>query len=206
MSGDWFTVTELAALELPGLPTAPNNLRAYLKRIGALDWQEGKGWRKRAGSGGGVEFHACVLPTEAQAALRMKEAMVQPAAKRAAAKQSVARDGQWDWYERLPEKKKRVAMLRASALDSVTQMVRDGTDKTAAMAVVARRADVSRSTLYGWEAAVLGVPRGDWLPLLAPRHAGGQQRRDCDGEAWDMLRADWLRPERPTFESCFRRG
>ncbi len=205
MSEEWFTAAELAALRLPALPTAVPNLRAYLARNGALDAAEGRLWRQRAGKGGGVEYHLSALPVEAQAALRLQEKPVKAAEPRLTAKASITRDGLWNWYERLPAKKKAAAQLRATALDAVAAMVRGGEDKTVAIALVATQTGVSKSTLWNWENAVLGVPRGDWLPRLAPRHSGAAERRECPAEAWDMLRADYLRPERPTFEACFRR-
>lgn len=201
----WFTAPELAALRLEALPASVNKLRAFLARNGALDSAEGTRWRRRAGHGGGIEYHVSALPADAQAALHLHMQQAAQADARAQAKGALTRAGLADWYDRLPAKKKATAAARAAALDAVECLVRDGTDKTVAMALVARQADVSRSTLYAWEALVLGVARPDWLPRLAPRHAGAVERTACEAEAWDMLRADYLRPERPTFDACFRR-
>jgi putative transposase len=220
VTGEWHTASELASRQLPGLPTTAVAIRAYLERSGALDGAEGARWRKREGRGGGIEYHCSALPLQAQAALALQttdSSHSRSAAPRCRSEEGAApdapdqakgalkRDGMWQWFERLPEKKKRTAAERARALDAVEALISNGTDKLAAMALVAREANVSRSTLYAWEALVLAIPREDWLPHLAPRHVGSLQRSECDSEAWDFLRADYLRPERPTFEACYRR-
>lgn len=205
LAGEWFTAAEMAALHLPLIPVTAAAARAFLQRAGMLDGAEGTRWRKREGKGGGLEYHITALPADAQAALRLQLAEAAQSDTRTQAKAAITRDGLAEWFNRLPTKKKAVAEARARALDAVEAMIRSGTDKTVAMALVAREADVSRSTLYAWEGVVLGVARPDWLPRLAPRHAGATERTECPAEAWDMLRADYLRPERPTFESCWRR-
>ena len=61
------------------------------------------------------------------------------------------------------------------------------------------------STLYRWREAVYGLDRGDWLPTLAPRHAGRQVSIECPAEAWEALKVDYLRLERPNFSDCCAR-
>lgn len=38
-----------------------------------------------------------------------------------------------------------------------------------------------------------------------PHNVGRVTLRPCDEKAWDFIRADYMRPERPTFNSCYRR-
>jgi len=57
---EWFTSAELAGL--PGLPGTQQNVKAKAKRE---NWQS----RKRAGRGGGQEYHISSLPPDARAAL-----------------------------------------------------------------------------------------------------------------------------------------
>lgn len=200
---EWFSAAELAALGLPGMPSTRQGVQALAEQAG---WDkpelEGKGWRARQGRGGGVEYRLAMLPTAAQAALMLRA----PAAPAIQAKKPADRDARWAWFERLPEKKQAIARQRLEALASVEDLVLHGIGRVAAMAEVARLKNVRLSTLYGWRKLVDLVPRHDWLAHLAPHHAGRTgARAECPAEAFEMLKADWLRPERPTFQACWRR-
>ena len=211
MSGEWFSASELAACALPDMPTTRGNVLDLARRKGWLEPSlEGHAWRTRAARGGGVEFHVSVLWAPAQAALALHrtvaaDGVAQTKDERPARKREIDREGLYEWFEGLPAAKKAAAAERLRALDAVAILRRAGASRTIAIAEVGASCGVAPSTLYAWEAMVLGVPRADWLPLLAPKHSGGQGRATCAADAWDMLRADWLRPERPTFEACFRR-
>ena len=200
MSAAWFTPAELAALGLPDLPDE----RAIRIRAEA-EWRHpdraGTHWRKRAGRGGGYEYHLAVLPRAAQIKLAMAAAA--PAADPRA---GMTRADAWAWFDRLPEKKRAVARERLALLDAAEVLVRAGTETVVAMHHVARHGGTAISTLYRWREAVYGLDRGDWLPALAPRHAGRQATVDCSPEAWETLKADYLRPEQPNFVDCYRRA
>ena len=196
---DWFTPAELAAAGLPGMPDE----RAIRIRAEA-EWRksefEGAHWRKRAGRGGGFEYHIAVLPRAAQVKLAM-DAMTRPANPKAQARRSA----QWAWFDGLPEKKQAAARVRAEALDAVDTLVRAGAETVVACLHVARFQGVGVSTLYRWREQTYGPDRGDWLPALAPRHAGRVAGVACPEEAWDALRADYMRLEQPNFTDCHRR-
>jgi hypothetical protein len=65
---------------------------------------------------------------------------------------------------------------------------------------------VSATSIYNWETLVHRVPRTDWLPFLAPRHAGRtNDRTEFDSAAWDFFITDYLRLEAPTLLACYRR-
>jgi putative transposase len=203
MARDWFTAGEIAALGLPGLPTTRQNVQALADaRFWGAEALRGTGWRPRAGRGGGVEYHLSLLPPAAQAALMLREtAPAAPARARPA-----DRDARWAWFERLPEKKQAVARQRLEALSAVEDLVLHGIGRVAAMQEVARLRQIRLSTLYNWRALIDLVPRHDWLAHLAPHHAGRTgARAACPPEAFEMLKGDWLRPERPTFQACWRR-
>lgn len=199
---EWFSAAEIAALALPGLPATRQGVEKLAEVRG---WNapglEGTGWRQRAGRGGGVEYRLSLLPAAAQAALMLRE----PAAG-GSPKKPADRDARWAWFERLPEKKQAVARERLEALDAVETLVVHGIGRVAAMQQVAQLRNIRLSTLYGWRKLVDLVPRHDWLAHLAPHHAGRTgARAECPPEAFEMLKADWLRPERPTFQACWRR-
>lgn len=201
---EWLSAAEIAALALPALPTSR---QAVQQLADARGWQRadlaGTGWRPRAGRGGGVEYHISLLPAAAQAVLMLRE---KPASATPAKGKVADRNARWAWFERLPEKKQAVARERLEALDAVETLVVHGEKRTEAMHTVARLRGIRLSTLYAWFKLVDLVPRHDWLAHLAPHHAGrAGARAECPAEAFEMLKADWLRPEKPTFSACWRR-
>ena len=115
------------------------------------------------------------------------------------------RSERWAWFDTLPEKKKAEARARLEALDTIDTLVRAGVQTVVATVQVGQRTHVSASTIYRWRDAVAGLDRADWLPALAPRHAGRVAEVECPAEAWEVLKADYLRPEKPNFSDCFRR-
>lgn len=207
LSKEWFSSAELAALALPGLPATKANIIAMAERAG---WQrpeaEGRRWRRRKGRGGGVEYHYSVLPSAAQARLAMEFAAVEERAERDAAQAALSASELWAWFDRLPEAKKAKARERLETLDAVEALVRSGVGKVVAMQQIAALRGVALATLYNWQGLVEGVARHDWLPHLAPRHCGAAGAgAECSPEAWEFLKADYLRPEAPNFSDCYRR-
>ncbi len=192
MSREWFSAAELLAFSLDGLPATLPALRAVAER---------NGWRsqKRAGKGGGVEFHVSALSADQRAALALKLAPANPA------RPDGARSERWEWFERQAETLQARARERLAALEAVAKLIEGGTGKLAAMALVANRTGFQKSSLYNWEARTHAIPRADWLPHLADGWGATAERSECPAEAWDMLRADYLRLERPSFAACHRR-
>lgn len=197
---EWFSAAELAAMALPGMPATKGNIITMAKR---QDWQrpgwEGTHWRTRTGRGGGVEYHLAVLPMVARAKLAFSEyqAAQEPAHAHA--------EGLWDWYARQPDSKKAKAEARLRALDAVETLVRAGERRVQAMQMIAAAQKIALSSLYEWAKCTHGLAREDWLPALAPRHAGGREAAELPEDAWAMLKGDFLRPERPNFTACYRR-
>lgn len=198
---EWFTAAELAALALPGMPATKRGVQDMAER---QHWQRadraGTHWRRRQGRGGGTEYHLACLPMVARAKLAFAEH-----AAAATAEPTAPEEGLWEWFARQPEAKKEKARVRLRALDAVETLVRAGERRVAAMQMIARQQGVALSSLYAWAKATAGHARADWLPALAPRHGGGREAAECPPEAWDALRADYLRASQPDFTSCYRR-
>lgn len=202
---EWFTAAELAALALPDVPTVKANVLALADRQmwRRPEW-EGKRWRRRAGRGGGHEFHVSVLPRLAQVKLALSAGPAEAAAGEVGTS-GLQRGELWRWFEGLPEAKRAEARRRLDALDAVERLARSGVARTSAAEHVAREAGIAVSGLYRWADLVRGVARPDWLPRLAPRHAGRPGTVECTAEAWEMVKADYLRLEQPNFSDCYRR-
>lgn len=200
----WFTADELAALALPGLPRSKRavNKVAAENRWAQLRAEDGSPLaRKRPGAGGGLEYSIALLPTSARRALASRVAVAPIAAIEAA-----PADPLWDWYEVQSHKTKDEAKRRLGIIREVDELVAAGLTKSAAVADVStRRTGAKSSSIYGWFAAIKGVPVADRLPHLAPRYVGGGKEADVDPELWRALYSDFLRLSQPSWESCVRR-
>lgn len=117
----------------------------------------------------------------------------------------------WDWYARRPEGVRSEAQRRAARCREVRALLDAGMRARAALAEVARQSGVAESTLCRWWYGGGRLPGvafahpGDYAPLLAPRWEGAADSAEFDPVAWEWLKADWLRAEKPTARSCWRR-
>ncbi len=205
MVREWFTCAELAAMALPGFPASARGAQISLGAVATTDL-EGVRWRARVGRGGGVEYHYTALPAAAQAQIVARFNEASETAATARAKASTTREDLWRWFEALPAKKREEAARRLEALQAAVALTSARLGRTEAMRIVAGARGVAASSLYTWMQAVATVAAHDWLPYLAPRHAGRiGHETECSAEAWEFLKADYLRLERPTFEACCRR-
>lgn len=193
----WFTAGELAAADLPDLPGSVRgiNLMAERERWHSIEG----GARRRAGRGGGWQYHFSVLPLAARKRLLDREKS-QPARRR-------DRGTAWADFDSLPDKDKAKAETRVRALKMVAQLHTSGMSHVSAAAAAAKASDVSIRTLYNWQEMVEGIAPEDWLAYLAPRTrspARKGRKADCSQAFMDHLKSLYLRLGEPTFRSCYR--
>lgn len=201
----FFTSLELEALGLPGLPKTKReiNKRASLERWALQVDDNGQPRaRKASGRGGGLEYHVSLLPDAAKAELVRRGLAWMPANDEDAV--AIARQAHgWAWYERQSGAVKAEAEKRAAILDLFDGLVAAGMGRTAAATATHQATKVSVTTVYNYLELVKGVRRADYLPALAPRRKGGGKEAEVDDGAWHYLKSEYLRPERPTFSSCY---
>ncbi|MGK7661139.1 MULTISPECIES: transposase domain-containing protein [unclassified Marinovum] len=196
----WWTAEQIAAAELVDMPSTPRRINALAARF---NWRAVPGKaRRRKGKGGGWEYHYTLFPMRAQQALlaAVKDPKV-PAA--------LSRGEAWDWFEALPEKSQNAARMRLAIIQKVDALAQGGAGRDLAVREVARIEDVSPRTVWNWLGLIEGVRADDRLPYLAPRHRIARRKvakAECSDEFWDVVRSDYLRPERPSFSSCYRRA
>jgi putative transposase len=211
-SEEWFTAAELAALELPGLPADKRSLnrRAKDERWNLRADPAGQLLaRRRAGRGGGTEYHASLLPAAAQLALAERGLI-------AAKSKNVPHDamglpeavsqGRWRWYEAQNSSTKAKAEARMRVVADVELLEAAGMTRTAAIAEAARRHGQSAGTLWTWLSLIDGVPQHDRLPAIAPRYQGGGKAAAIDPEIWELFKSDYLRPSEPTLAVCYAKA
>lgn len=206
LTREWFSPRELAEAALPGLPATERRVTAMAHRLG---WRERMtlggqpAARERQARGGGWEYHYTLLPVDAV------RAVVQRYGAAGAAGSDAPAEGEraaiWAAFERLPSRHQTTARERLAILDEVDALIAGGWGAHTAVRDVADRRGVACSTVFAWRRLVEGCARGDRLPALAPAYRGGGKAAEMPREAWDVIVSDYLRPERPSFEACYRR-
>lgn len=212
MAEEWYTAAELAALKLPGLPTHRTAFIRYAKKWEAegSEWRPDHPqgvWRRREGQrGGGTEYHIALLPSAARAKLKARLAReAETPASPDEIKARLERDDAWQQYEAASDKRKARAGRKHAALVAVRDLVTGGMSKDAAVRLVGSQQGFSASSYYGWENKIAGVPREDWLAYLIDHYTGRTAQAEVSPEAWEVFKADYLRPEKPGLAECYNR-
>ncbi len=195
----FLTPLELADARLPGLPRDRDALNRFIRRQNWRSALKTDGTPLARRRGNGWEYHVSLLPAEAQARLSKSAARV------AVANAELERDEIWARYERLKTNAKAKAETRLAVLAAVEDLQSSGLTKSVAIAMVASDQEVSVRTIHGWFGLVAGRAHADWLPSLAPHHAGRTVTTECSPEAYSALKTDYLRLSRPSFETCYER-
>jgi transposase InsO family protein len=196
---EWYTLAEIQAANLPDLPPKKSALYDHAQREG---WTREGCCRRRAAKGGGLEYHISLLPGAAQTRLLM---IHNAAANDDRDYATEARAALWDRYHALPQSHKEIAKGRLKALDEVIHLTFNGYSMQAAAALVAKKIDVSARTIFYWQETCAPHKREDWEAALAPAYSSDRAFADCHPNIWDTLRSDYLRPEKPSFSTCYRR-
>ncbi len=206
-TSNWFSLSDLAGLALPGLPQCKRALHTLAVSEGWIDRTDAAGnhlARRRSHRGGGTEYHASVLPLPAQEALvaRRKNASPAPIA---ANDTSSGETELWEWFERQSDAIKAKAHRRMTIIMEVEALFDRGWGKTEATKVTARKHGVSASSIAGWRTQLGSAPRHGWLPRLAPQYKGGGKEAEIDPELWQILISDYGRDAKPAFAACYNR-
>lgn len=94
---------------------------------------------------------------------------------------------------------------RLRVLTLVESAVQLGSSRSEAVDTVAKHEMLGRATIYRWFNIVRDVPREQWLEALHPSYNPHRRGADCDAEAWEYFKADYLRLEQPSAMACYRR-
>ncbi len=111
----------------------------------------------------------------------------------------------WDYAATKTEENRKGAARRLEAVQSVEFLMATGLKKVEACQEVARQAGVNWQTVYGWLNKSGSVDRSDRLAVLVDNRGGNKPLSEIRPEAWDYFKADYLRRDRPTFQSCYER-
>lgn len=196
----WWTPAQIAEAALPDMPGTKRRVNAMIDRF---NWKAAPGKaRRRSGPGGGWEYHWTLFPMRTQQALLASVTETTMVETR-------PRDEVWAWFDGLGDGPKERAKARLLVIQKVEALEAGGVSRDLAVTQIGTVEGVSARTIWNWLALIEGVRIDDRLPYLAPRHRAAKRkvrRAECSEEFWDWLKSDFLRPERPTFASCYRRA
>ena len=200
---EWWSAQELADARLPDLPSEKRRVNEFAKKA---NWQTApKCARRRAGRGGGWEFHWSLLPARAQQKLLTEAA---PKPKVSAPASELSREDVWTTFEALPGKVRSEAAHRLKIIQQVELLQRNGQTRFAAVAAVAALEKPSERTIFNWLKMIEGVRDHDRLAYLAPKHRTGKKKARATAlhpEFKAHILADYLRPEQPSLTSVYDR-
>ncbi|PWE52053.1 transposase [Metarhizobium album] len=198
---EWYSIAELAGLQLPGLPTSEKGLDKKAR----AEWRANpQFYRVSAGKTKSfVEYHIRVLPEIARQRLCYGQAQED-------AGKEQRRQLLWQRFERLSKEHKEICEKRLAVLREVLAMVTAGHSAKQAVDAATAKAGVRKSAYYEWRQMVEGYPQQDWLAALGPAFSPAvdgiaSPMADCHPMAWSFIKSDFLRPEKPAFSACYRR-
>lgn len=177
--------------------------RNVRKRAAKESWPH----RERSVRGGHQRLYDVAgLPPSVQEALARAEAqaLLRESIAAKSAGPAVAEALSIDFDSR-PENVKQLARERLAIVQLHQELCAKGYPRRRAIAAVAEQLGVHAATVKRCVAIVRGKPEHLWVSLLAPNYAGRSSQSAMSVEAWEILKADYLRPERPTASACIAR-
>ncbi|MGZ3081291.1 transposase domain-containing protein [[Haemophilus] ducreyi] len=207
-----YSAKELLDLSLACLPNSVQGIIYQAKKNG---WTT----QKRVGKGGGVEYAVKSMPENVQAEIVVKQSKSAVKNLPVLAEATPSLDAQllWQHYEQSNTKQQTEAKARLGTMFAVAELVKGGTKVVDALELVCGKHNqecakknektTSVGALKRWWYRVKDADRSLWLPLLISERGSNGKSREAEfsEEAWAFFKADYLRPERPQFGSCYQR-
>ncbi|UQN42295.1 Mu transposase C-terminal domain-containing protein [Agarivorans sp. B2Z047] len=190
----------------------PHTLSAIQKKSKAEGWE-----RRKVGGvkGRAYEYHIDSLPKECLPALFKKLGKVlvdnkvldlpKPPV------ETYSKESFWYKWEQGGEKAQAKAYKRLELVKAWHALVKAGAQKVESYLAIAKEYNVGRNTVLRAVQATAGIHEDDWLAALIPthnisnKHLGRRRRADIPEEAWELFKADYLRPEKPSYAACYYR-
>ncbi len=201
----WITASE--CIGLPGLPGSLMGIHKKVKR-------EGWASRQRKGvKGKALEFNLSSLPPEARAEFFRKNNKVETSSGLISLPErktvDPARTRLWKCWEQANAAQREQAESRVKAVVLMAELVGSGLGVRSAAELAANSLELSPNSLRRWYGKAQKHPRSDWGPALLDNRL--IERTACvpkasfDEQAWEFLKADYLRLEQPALTKCYER-
>lgn len=109
------------------------------------------------------------------------------------------------FFDSKPDNIKAKARAALAAVQDYFSLLARGFARADVVMAVTQQRGISSATLWRITKTVKGQPEHMWLYLLCPGYAGRTARAEMSAEAWEALKADYLRRERPSKMACIQR-
>jgi len=202
----WISAKELAGKL--GMPAHASNVTRRAKA---------EGWVSRQTEGvKGIafEYHIDSLPEQTRTSLILQAGKIEIQGKLYdIAKPSTdeeldySRDELWSRWDKASTKHREKAEERLKMVEMVIKLYGTGVLLEKCFVLVAKEFGSSKTTIGRYYYKTQDFERVDWLPVLLPKRRGNRpdQEAEFTPEAWEFLKADWLRPEKPSLAACILR-
>lgn len=206
MSKEYFSAQEVA--DIIGISKP-----AVLKKAKKESWES----RPRKGKGGGNEYHIDSLPPQVQNHLFKEQAKTQQAentyvkASKSELDFTYSAEELAEHYDRKTDKAKATAKAKLIIFQTAIKLHQNGLSMRDALTMAAQDSKWSFSTIrdiyYGkpGKPGLVNYEPHHWLYALVPGYTGKRQSAQFSTAAWDYLKADYLRLEKPTLKECYSR-
>lgn len=170
---------------------------------------------KRTRQGGGKSWPFAGLDHETQSkitqALILNPALMPEPDPVVTAAREVFLAARWQDYESKPTSAKERAIYRYNLLFEAWQLHQEGMTLKQAFLLVSQEHGERVANLRNWyfgtgrKTGVRGIDPKDWLPFLVDQYQGRVSTAECTEDAWEWLKKDYLRRERPAFAMSYSR-
>ncbi len=199
-------VSAQECLGLVGMPTMVHNIRNKLNKLADVDQK-----RKRQGTKA-FEYHIDCLPEETRMALLQQQAKEEAAQAQSEDTREITSEELWYEFELATESQKARAKQSHELCIRVQTYVENGEGLTKAMKQVAFESGATYARIHRYFYISPGlrtkrIPKNDWLAALLDGRGGATVSVEVPEEAWELFKADYLRPEMKsgTLTECYRR-
>ena len=182
-----------------------------ISRDGVTKRAIAQGWKPvtRERGSSGTRYAVTDLPDDVQAALRAQGSHAIQGGEHDA--NAAQRDALWATFQSAEGYRKRIAEQRMDAMMMMERFRAEGMSLAGARDAVSEHyaaqglRGVGVSSLKRWFRAVKGKPRSDWMAYLLPEKKAARSKEAIHPAAWAAFTRDYLRLEKPSAESCYRR-
>ncbi|MGC3833985.1 transposase domain-containing protein [Moritella viscosa] len=202
----WVTAPE--CVDLGDMPSHPRNVRSRLESLCCTETK-----RKREGSKA-FEYHISILPIQAQAELYKRMGKIEIQGKlynipQAQGNENLtySREKLWSEWDAATEKQRTKATVQCQIVMAVAKLIESGISGQDVFHAIATEFDANKSTVQRLYYKVKNFEQADWAAVLLPRYRNRREEIEAEFtcEAWEFLKADWLRPEEPSLATCVLR-
>lgn len=194
---EWYSAKELVGIGKLSIHSSNINRQARKEN-----------WEFRAISGvkgGGIEYAFHSLPQDTQQELRLRFALTQVAE---TTEQPKAKASLGTALNNASNKEREEAAKKAEAVRVLQSHLSVGLSFSLSLQLTSEQQGVSEGSLKNWYYKVRDHNVHEWQALLIKKtgkQAKPNQKAFIEQEAWDVFLADYLRPEQPTLNACYRR-